>query len=298
MQRRYNLFLGLLLLLGATVAPAWAQLRLPRESQKTSITQAIGIADVTIVYSSPNVKGRALWGMKKEGAPADKQPLVPYGEVWRSGADDATTFTVTENVTINGQPLPAGAYSLHTLPGPKEWVVIFNKVAKQWGSFTYDAKQDALRVTVKPVKADMRESLVYEISDTTKTSAKIALRWEKIAVPFTVAVADADALVLSRARAAVANAKADDWRTPMQAANYYFGAKTNLEEAWQWLEKSVAIKPTYQNLGSQARAYAVRGMTAEAIATGEKAIATGKAENPQLDVSVMEKALAEWRAKK
>lgn len=302
MQRHYKLLLGLVLLLGASIVPAWAQqpqaLRLPRASQKASVMQTVGITDVTIIYSRPNAKGRQIWGAKIAGAPAEKQPLVPYGEVWRAGADEATNFTITENVTINGQPLAAGAYSLHTIPGPTEWTLIFNKVANQWGSYTYDAKQDALRLTVKPETAEMRESLVYEISDTSPTSARIALRWEKIAVPFTVAVPDADALVLTKARAAVLQAKADDWRTPLQAANYYFNAKTNTEEAWQWLEKSIGVKPTYQNLGSKARAYAARGMKAEAIATGEKAIAVGKADNPQLDVSALEKSLAEWRAKK
>ncbi len=289
---------GVLLVALLCIAPAAAQLRLPRESQKASVMQTIGVADMTIVYSRPSAKGRAIWGAKAADPKAKDQPLVPYGEVWRSGADEATTFTITEDVTINGQPLPAGAYSLHTIPGPQEWVVIFNKVAQQWGSFTYDAKQDALRVTVKPVAAPMQEALAYEVSDTGKSSARVALHWEKIAVPFTVALPDVNALVLTKTRAALAQAKADDWRTPMQAANYYFQNNMNKEEAWTWLEKSIAIKETYQNLGLKARSYAAMGRKAEAIATGEKAIQVGKAADAKLDASALEKLLAEWRATK
>ena len=289
---------GVLLVALLCIAPAAAQLRLPRESQKASVMQTIGVADMTIVYSRPNAKGRTIWGAKAADPKAKDQPLVPYGEVWRSGADEATTFTITEDVTINGQPLPAGAYSLHTIPGPQEWVVIFNKVAQQWGSFTYDAKQDALRVTVKPAAAPMQEALAYEVSDTGKSSARVALHWEKVAVPFTVALPDVNALVLAKTRATLAQAKADDWRTPMQAANYYFQNNMNKEEAWAWLEKSIAIKETYQNLGLKARSYAAMGRKAEAIATGEKAIQVGKAADAKLDASALEKLLAEWRATK
>src|SRR5687767_15707867 len=153
---------------------AGAQVRTPRPSQKASVMQTIGVTDVTITYSRPGVKGRKIWGDAPPGAPAGTAtlddararakdaPIVPYGHVWRTGANEATLFEVSDNVTINGQPLPAGRYSLHTIPGPTEWTIIFNKDDGQWGSFTYDEKKDALRVKAKPqTLADSQEWLAY-----------------------------------------------------------------------------------------------------------------------------------------
>src|SRR5437899_746922 len=123
-----------LLLLLLSSLPLAAQLRTPRPSPKASVMQTVGLTDVTIVYSRPGVKGREIWGA-----------LVPYDKVWRTGANEATTFAVSDDVMINGQPLPKGTYSLHTIPGKDEWTIIFNKDAGQWGSFSYDEAKDALR---------------------------------------------------------------------------------------------------------------------------------------------------------
>src|SRR5690348_13483389 len=112
--------------------PAPPQLRVPRASQKQVVTQTVGFTDIAITYSRPGVKGRQIWG-----------GLVPYDKVWRTGANEATTIAFTDDVTVNGQPLPKGTYSLHTIPGKDQWTIIFNKVANQWGSFTYDQAQDA-----------------------------------------------------------------------------------------------------------------------------------------------------------
>lgn len=136
---------------------------MPNASQKASVTQTIGVTDVTINYFRPGVKGRKVWGdataelnakgeatLDNGNTRAADAPMVPYGHVWRTGANDATQFIITDDVMINGQPLAAGAYSLHTIPGKTEWTVVFNSVANQWGSFSYDAKKDTLRVKAKP----------------------------------------------------------------------------------------------------------------------------------------------------
>ena len=130
--------------------PALAQVVLPRPSQKASVMQRIGVTDVTITYSRPGVKGRKIWGdplpeqtsTVKGEATLDNQNerpknavIVPYGHVWRAGANEATTFDVTDDVLINGQKLAAGSYSLHTIPGKDEWTIVFNGTANQWGSF-------------------------------------------------------------------------------------------------------------------------------------------------------------------
>ena len=146
----------LLVLLIVQVASAQGRPPIPRGSQKASLTQTIGTTDVTVTYSRPAVKNRKVYGdwptavageatLDNGNERPKEAPLVPWGHVWRTGANEATLFTVTDDVLINGQPLAAGRYSLHTIPGKKEWTVIFNKDDGQWGSFAYDAKKDALR---------------------------------------------------------------------------------------------------------------------------------------------------------
>ena len=262
------------------------QLQLPRVSQKSGVTQRVGVTDISITYSRPGVKGRTIWG-----------DLVPYDKVWRTGANEATTFAVSDDVLINGQKLPAGSYSLHTIPSKNEWTIIFNKDDGQWGSFQYDEKKDALRIKVKPQSAEMQEWFQISFPEVTPNSAQVALHWEKVRVPFTVEVGDVNALTLEKARAAIAAAKPDDWRTPLQAAGFSFQNKINREEAMKWLDQSIKIKETYGNLGLKARVLAEMGNTAEAISLAEKAIAVGKAADPKTDTSQMEKLLAEWRKK-
>jgi len=139
----------------------------PRDSTKGKA----GEANVTIVYNSPSVKGRTVWGK-----------LVPYGQVWRAGANEATQFITDKDIEIGGKVLPAGHYSFFAIPSENKWTIIFNKVAKQWGAFEYSPQEDALRVDVVPHKLEnTNERLVYKIDD-----EKILLTWEKIAVPIYV----------------------------------------------------------------------------------------------------------------
>ncbi len=133
--------------------------------------------DVFCCCSKPYLNSRKIWG-----------GLVPYGQVWRAGANENTTITFTDPVTVEGKPLPKGTYGLHMFPGEKEWTVVFSKNSTSWGSFTYDEKEDALRVTVKPQPADLHEALAYDFDDVKPDSATVTLRWEKLAVPFKVGV--------------------------------------------------------------------------------------------------------------
>lgn len=283
----------------------------PRPSQAASVTQRIGVTDVTISYSRPGVKSRKIWGDAPTGSAANTATLddarsrpkdaviVPYGHVWRAGANEATQFVVTDDVFVNGQPLKAGKYSLHALPGAEEWTIIVNSDAGQWGSFSYDEKKDVLRVKAKPeTVADNQEWLSYSVEPINENSAQINLRWEKLRVPFTVEVKDVDALALAKARAIVAAAKPDDWRTPMQAAGYFLqnANKADDEQAVAWLDQSLKVKETYNNLFVKARLLASQGKTAEAIAAGEKALLLGK--EAKTDTAALERTLAEWKAKK
>jgi hypothetical protein len=296
-------------------AVAQAQLRTPRPSQKASVMQTVGVTDITITYSRPGVKGRTIWGDPPAGAAtttatlddararAKDAVIVPYGHVWRAGANEATQFSVTDDVLINGQPLKAGTYSLHAIPNRNEWTIIFNSDAGQWGSFTYDEKKDVLRVQVKPqTAAETQEWLLYTFDPVGENSARVNIRWEKLTVPFTVEVKDVKALAVEKARAAVAAAKADDWRTPLQAANYVFlnNITASNEEAMQWLEKSIKTKETFGNLYTKARVLASLGKNADAVATAEKALQIAKTPNSGVDaptIADIEKRMGEWKSK-
>lgn len=315
LKRFYTSAFALLLLTFGAVADASAQtatVRLPRPSQKASVMQTIGVTDVMITYSRPGVKGRKIWGDAPAGAAsgtatlddararAKDAPIVPYGHVWRTGANEATLFEISDAVMINGQPLAAGRYSLHTIPGKDEWTIIFNKDDGQWGSFAYDEKKDVLRIKAKPETVpDNQEWLNFGIEPEGETSARVNIRWERIRVPFTVEVKEVNALAMAKARAAIAAAKPDDWQSRAQAANFAFQNKINTEEAMQWLDQSIKIKETFNNVGLKARVLAEQGKTAEAIAAGEKAIQIGKEAkaNPQA-IANMEKLVGEWKTKK
>jgi hypothetical protein len=266
-----------------------AQLALPRESQRQTITQTIGDATVSIVYHRPNVKGRKVFG-----------GLEPYGKVWRTGANENTVFEVSRDVTIDGKPLPAGKYGLHTIPGKNEWIVIFSKDNDKWGSFSYDEKNDALRVSVKPEKIPNQETLAYSFDDVGPHTARVSVRWEMIRVPFTVDTGDIIGRSLAQIREAIKNRKTDD-RTPLnQGANYVFTfkVKESYDEAIGWLDTSLASRETFGVMVAKARLLAEMGRKADAIATGEKALALGKAATPPANTTDLEKYLAEWKGSK
>ena len=300
------------LILCCCVSAAMAQVVTPRPSQKASVMQTIGVTDVTITYSRPGVKGRKIWGdalpgQKAEGeATLDNQNerpkeavIVPYGHVWRTGANEATTFVVTDDVLINGQKLAAGNYSLHTVPNKDEWTIVFNTTANQWGSFSYDAAKDTLRVKAKPQWVnESQEWLEYTFDPVTENSAQVNIRWEKINVPFTISVADVNATTLAKLRKAVAAAKPDDWRTPMQAGNWVAqnNVATDDAEGMAWLDQSIKIKETFQNLSVKANALYRAGKKDEAFALAEQAIQKGKAD--KVDTAAFEKRLADMKAGK
>lgn len=280
---RFFVFCALLLATSAAQAQQ-PQLELPRPSPKATVMQRVGLTDIVISYARPSVKGRKIFG-----------GLEPYGKVWRTGANEATTISFSDPVTINNQPLPAGRYSLHTIPGQDEWTIIFNRTADQWGSYSYDEKQDALRVRVRPETAPMQEVLTFSFPALTDNSAVVAMHWDTVRVPFTVGV-EVNERTLREAREKIASAKADDWRTPFQAAGFAFERNLAADEAMTWVDKSIAARETYGNLALKARMMAKRGDKAQARQLAERAIAVGKAAKPNpADTSAMEKFLAEMK---
>lgn len=295
-----------LLILGYSIA-AFGQVAAPRESQRQEITQNVGDTKITIVYSRPNTKSRKLWGCDAKNmipiANYEEPCIVPNGQVWRAGANENTTMEFSRDVTINGQALPAGKYGFHIIPGKTDWTLIFSKDNDKWGSFTYDEKKDALRVKVKPEKAEMHETLTYDFEDVTARTAKIALRWEKISVPFTADIGDIYGRVLTQFRDAITNRKADDYRPYNAAANYVrtFKLKANYDEALGWVDTSIKAKETPGNLNVKAGLLAEMGRFDEAAALGEKALALAKSSTPPASASLIETleiSIKNWKAKK
>jgi hypothetical protein len=211
-------------------------LDLPLQSQHALITQRVGVTDITVNYHRPLVNSRQIWGK-----------VVPYGQVWRAGANENTTVTFTDPVTIEGQSLDKGTYGLHMIPGENQWTVIFSKMSTAWGSFSYKQDEDALRVTVKPQPADFHEALTYDFDDVKPDSTVVTLRWEKVAVPFKVAVNLNDTVVASIHRQ-IRGLNQYYWEGWDDAANYFLSTKTNLDEALKDEDQSIRTEERYDNL--------------------------------------------------
>jgi Protein of unknown function (DUF2911) len=274
-----------LTLIAPVAAHAQQALKLPRVSPKATVTQTVGLTDVTITFSRPGVKGRTIWG-----------DLVPYDKVWRTGANEATTFQVSQDVKINGQALPAGTYSLHTIPGKTQWTVIFNKTADQWGSYEYDQTKDALRVQVTPQQGPSQELMAFSFPDVQNDKATVELAWEKVRVPFTLETGTNDQALANIRQALSGDVK--EWNVPYSAAQYAVTAKlSNQAEAMKWIDQSIALKPTYWNMRLKAQMLDQQGNKKDAVAAAEKAVALGKeAKDEPSEVAKTEKQIAEWKA--
>lgn len=258
---------------------ALAQVRTPRPSPNASLTQLVGTTDISIKYSRPGVKGRPIWGA-----------LVPYDKVWRTGANEQTVITFSEDVTINGQALKKGAYSVHTIPGQSEWTWIFNSAADPTANYTYDETKNVLKVQAKPQKAEFREWLSFEIPTLSNDEATIVLRWENLAVPFTV---NTDST--RRTIAALKAAMKPGWQWPYQAALLAYETKgvATDDEINAWLAESIKVAENTNNLWLKARMQKRAGQTAEAKKTAEQAIAKANAGQAGLAEDI-KRQIATW----
>jgi hypothetical protein len=236
-------------------------LDLPDPSQKAEISQRIGLTDITIAYHRPLVKDRKVWG-----------GLVPYGKVWRAGANINTTITFSDPVTIDGHALDKGTYGLHMIPNVDEWTIIFSKNATSWGSFTYDQTEDALRVTVKPKTADMHNALTYDFDDLQADSAVVEMSWEKVAVPFKVSV-DVHGLVEADLKRQLRNLSQYTWISWDDAANYLLTEKVDLDQALKYSDKSIESEDRYENENTKAAVLTALNRKEDAAAAQKKALA-------------------------
>src|SRR5262245_10024706 len=200
------------------IAFAQSDLKLPDVSQAAEVKQRIALTDIKVNYHRPLVNSRKIWG-----------GLVPYGKVWRTGANENTTIEFSDAVSVEGKPLAKGIYGLHMIPNPDSWTVIFSKTNTAWGSYSYDQKDDALRGDVKPKPLAENEALEFEFENLKPTSTAVTMKWEKLGVPFTVSVNDADQ-TLQNIRAQMKGAGQFAWQAPDQAAQFCLTRKINLDE--------------------------------------------------------------------
>ncbi|MEY2499411.1 MAG: hypothetical protein QOD12_2967 [Verrucomicrobiota bacterium] len=226
-------------LIGIVISTARADLDLPDVSQLAVNKQRIALTDITINYHRPLVNGRKIWG-----------GLVPLGEVWRAGANENTTIEFSDPVSVEGQALPKGIYGLHMIPTADSWTVIFSKMASAWGSYSYSQAEDALRVTVKPRPNEMEEALEFEFEELKSNSTNVTLKWEKLAVPFKVAVTDET--TLANIRIQLRGRAQYEWQSLNQAAQFCLTKNIHLDEALKWTDASIQAEERFENLMTKA----------------------------------------------
>jgi len=235
-------------------------LDLPDQSQRAEISQKIGITNITINYHRPLVKNRKIW-----------DGLVPYGKVWRAGANENTTISFSDPVMIEGKPLDKGTYGLHMIPNAEEWTIIFSKNSTSWGSFTYDQAEDALRVTVKPRTTDMHDALTYDFDQLQPDSAVVELEWEKVAVPFKVSV-DVHDVVQASLKKQLRNLSQYTWMSWDDAANYLLTEKIALDDALTYANKSIENEDRYDNEMTKSKVLTALNRKDDAAVAEKKAL--------------------------
>lgn len=251
----------LFLFLFAAGAQAQRQLTAPLASPYAKVMQTVGLTDLAVEYHRPAVSGRQVWG-----------DLVPYGEVWRAGANENTVFETSTDVMIEGEPLPAGRYGLHMIPNDGEWTVIFSTVDGAWGSYSYDPSEDALRVGVTPREADAQERLAYRFDNPDENSATLVLHWAGREVPVLVE-ADTRGVVLAsmeRELRGVAGFFPEGWD---QIATYALDSGRRLDDALAWADRSIELRPQFSNRMTRAALLDALDRSDEAEAARDEAYA-------------------------
>jgi Protein of unknown function (DUF2911) len=245
----------------------------PAASPACTLKQRVGLTDIQVDYSRPGVKGRTIFG-----------GIVPYGQVWRTGANQATRLTFSTPVKLEGHDIPAGTYALFTIPGENEWTIIINKDANQWGAFQYKEKDDVVRFKVTPVTlTDTRvETFTIELNYVRDESATLTLVWDRTVVPIRLKVEVAGKLVPQIEAAMAAPGKKSDGLY-FQAATFYYDHNRDLKQALGWVNAGLADNPriAFEMLHLKAEILAKLGDKENAIAAAKQSTELAlKAEGP------------------
>jgi tetratricopeptide (TPR) repeat protein len=285
-MRKYLLACALALISVITIESiADAQLRTPVLSPRSTLTQVVGVADVTIDYSRPSMRGRKIMG-----------GLVPFGVVWRTGANASTKISFTDDAMLDGNKVPAGEYALYTLPGKDEWAIILSKNLGAGGN--YPEGEDVIRFAVKPMKSsETIQSFTIDITDLKQNSANVQLAWENTVVKFKMEF-DADTKIMSEIDKAMADMQQRNANVYFQAANYYFGNGKDMQKALQWVNKSIELNEgPFFVLRLKSRILAELKDYKAAIETAELSKAKAQEAGNQQFVKFNEDAIAEWKKK-
>ncbi|RDC63075.1 hypothetical protein AHMF7616_01675 [Adhaeribacter pallidiroseus] len=266
-----------------------AQLRLPQPSPAATIMQTIGLTDVIIKYHTPGVKNRKIWG-----------ELVTYNQVWRTGANEATLITFSDPVTINGEKVDAGTYSLFSFPASADsWWLIFNKNLKSWGTEGYDSKEDVIRVKAQSKEIPFQETFQFAFNEITPTSGILSFVWEKKQVLVKIEV-NTDKKAVALLQEDLKNAKPGDWQIYAQATNYLIQKNMEHELALQWIDKSLAMNENFYNNWVKAQLLAQKEEYEGAVDLCKKAIKLGKKTQEEFKKyeSDIEQNISIWKFKR
>lgn len=254
---------------------------LPAPSPSATVKQRVGLTDVEITYSRPGVKDRVIFG-----------DLVPYNELWRTGANKVSAISFSTDVTIMNNKLPAGTYAIFTIPGESEWTFIFNSNTEQWGTYAHKDEEDVFKVRINPESSEPTESMMFYFDDIRDESATINLQWAttRISIPFTVEVKE-DAI--KNIDAAIAEAQGT-FRVYNNSARYYVDNNLDAAKALEWAKKSVSMEKKFWNLTTLARAQAANKMYKDAIKTAEEAKAMAVEEKNKAYTDQNTKNIETW----
>jgi hypothetical protein len=281
-----KIIVSLLIATGCVVANSlFAQnqrIDFPAASPLSTVKQRVGLTDIEVVYSRPSVKGRKIFG-----------GLVPHGQVWRTGANQATKLTFSTPVKLNGAEIPAGTYGLFTIPDENEWTVIISKGSEQWGSYRYNSRDDLVRVKAKPVKlAEPVETFTIGFDDLRDESATLNLAWEKTRIPVKLEVDVASKLV-PQIEAAMS---AEGGNKPyFEAARFYYEHGLDINKARQWIDAAVAQREAFYIVHLKAKILAKQGDKEGAIAAAKRSTELAKAANDTSYVKMNEDLIASLR---
>ena len=274
-----QVLLSVALAASSALAQSGPKLDLPRPSPKGSVTQTVGLTDISIAYSSPAVKGRKIWG-----------EVVPFDQVWRAGANECTKVTFSTPVSIEGKPVAAGAYCIFLLPQKSGWTFILSKNTEQFGTGDYKQSEDALRVPATATAISNRERMAFDILDFDDEKGTLAMEWEtqRVGVKFTTGTRQR---VLTEIRAL----KGDDWRPYNAAARYLLGASLEPALAMQLADRSIQLKEEWNNVWTKAQLLHAAGKNSEALAAAQRAQTLGKASKNFFEADDVAKALVSWK---
>ena len=248
------------------VATASLAQRTPQASPAATVMQTVGITDFTVKYSRPNIKGRSVF--------SDSSLLAPYNQLWRTGANQATTLEASTEFWFGGKKVPAGKYALLSIPGGGMWTVILNKNSSV-GTDGYKESEDAARVVVVPSSADYNESFTIDFSSITDSTANLNISWSAVKIPVKIA-AETQTLTMASLNKAVAE-KPEDPAVLQSTAGYLLSKGKDLSQALALADKSIGLKETFSNLWLKAQILGKLGKVAEALPIAQKALTVGAA---------------------